>query len=156
MKTKVLVVLFTMLFTMLFALAMMAQTATQAPAAPATGDQASTCPCCGHDMANMKPGDKCPMMKDGKMAGGKSCCSKDGGCCKDGKCDMAAHKNGKGCCGDKCPMMKKGGTPSAAMSCCGKDGGCCKTVASTSCCHRAAACCKNGNLPCCDANRSAA
>ena len=47
---------------------MMAQTATQtAPAAPAAGDKASGCSCCSGDVANMKPGDKCPMMKDGKI-----------------------------------------------------------------------------------------
>src|SRR5271166_3087653 len=67
MKTKAMVVL----FTMLFAMAMMAQTATPAaPAAPAAGDKAGACACCGHDMANMKAGAKCPMMKDGKMADG--------------------------------------------------------------------------------------
>ncbi len=32
---------------------------------------------------------------DGKM----SCCGKDGGCCKDGKCEMS--KDSKGCCGGK-------------------------------------------------------
>ena len=139
MKTKMMVVA----MTMLFALAMMAQTATQgAPAAPAAGD-------------------KCPMMKDGKMANGKGCCGD--GCCKDGKCDMAAHKshtmtNGKschgedcckdgkcnmadnkegkaGCCGDKCPMMK-GGKPAAT-----KSHGCCRSVAEVSCCRTGAACC---------------
>ncbi len=123
--------------TLVFALAMVAQTASQAaPAAPAAGDKASACPCCAHNMANMKSGDKCPMMKDGKMAKGASCCGKDGGCCKDGKCDMKAMKDGKmaccadgkcpmmskdgkaGCCGDKCPMMKKGDKSSAVKSCC--------------------------------------
>ena len=156
MKTKVLVVL----FTVLFALAMMAQTATQAaPSAPATGDKATTCACCNHDMANMKPGDKCPMMKDGKMANGKACCGKDGGCCKDGKCDMAAHKDGKmGCCGDKCPMIKDGKTASG-KSCCG--GKCpmmssVKPATGASCCAKGAACCKGGYMPCCDANKTAA
>ena len=39
---------------------------------------------------------KCPMMaKGGKM----QCCGKDGGCCKDGKCNMA--KDGKSCCDGK-------------------------------------------------------
>jgi len=43
-----------------------------------------------------KAANKCPMMaKDGKMA----CCGKDGGCCKDGQCDMA--KDGKSCCDGK-------------------------------------------------------
>jgi len=45
-----------------------------------------------------KAPNKCPMMaKDstGKM----SCCGKDGGCCKDGKCDIA--KDGKNCCNPK-------------------------------------------------------
>jgi len=119
MKTKVMV----MLLTLVFALGMMAQTAT--PVAPAA----------------TKTGDKCPMMKDGKMADGKSCCgdkcctgdkcnmaahkgqktsdnqaccSGENGCCKDGKCEMAANKDGKGgCCGDKCPMMKKSDKPAA-------------------------------------------
>ena len=166
MKTKVMVVL----FTMLFAVAMMAQTAT--PAAPAAGDKASGCPCCS--------GDKCPMMKDGKMADGKSCCGdgccKDGkcdmaahkghtmadgksccgeGCCKDGKCSMTAHKDGKGgCCGDKCPMMKKGDKSAAKPS--GKDADCCKTKAESSCCHTAAACCKGGYMPCCGRDKTAA
>ena len=73
MKTKWMV----LVVTLLFALGMMAQTATQAaPAAPAAGDKASACACCSDDMANMKPGDKCPMMKDGKMAKGESCCGK--------------------------------------------------------------------------------
>ena len=164
MKTKVMVVV----VTMLFALAMIGQTATQAP--PAAGDKASTCPCCSAD--------KCPMGKDGKMADGKSCCSdgccKDGkcdmaahkghtmasgksccgeGCCKDGKCNMAAHKDGKGCCGDKCPMMK--GEKSAAKPT-DKNDNCCRTTAVVSCCAKGAACCKNGNLPCCDASRRAA
>jgi len=133
--------------TLLFALTMMAQTATQtAPAAPA--DKTSTCPCCS---------DKCPMGNDGKMADGKSCCNngccKDGkcdmaahkghtmasgksccaeGCCKDGKCDTATHKSGKGCCGDKCPMMKKG-----------------DKVSTNSCCAPGAACCQNGTMGCC-------
>jgi hypothetical protein len=39
---------------------------------------------------------KCPMMaKDGKM----SCWGEDGGCCKDGKCNMA--KDRKSCCDGK-------------------------------------------------------
>ena len=144
--------------TLVFALAMVAQTASQsAPAGPAVGDKASACPCCGHDMANMKPGDKCPMMKDGKMAKGASCCGKDGGCCKDGKCDMKAMKDGKmaccadgkcpmmskdgkaGCCGDECPMMKKGE----------------KTAAAKSCCAEGAACCAGGGS-CCGHNKAAA
>ena len=129
MKTKWMV----LLMTLLFALGMIAQTATQsAPAAAAAGDKASGCSCCSGDMANMKPGDKCPMMKDGKMAKGESCCGKDGNCCKDGKCDMAAHKDGKaGCCGDKCPMMKKG-DKSAAAACCSEGAACCQGGAS--CC----------------------
>jgi len=169
MKTKWMV----LVVTLLFALGMMAQTATQAaPATPAAGDKASACACCGHDMANMKPGDKCPMMKDGKMAKGESCCGKDSACCKDGKCDMAAHKDAKtgccgdkcammsskdgkaGCCGDKCPMMKKG-EKSAAKSA-GKDDGCCKKTAEVSCCHTAAACCKGGYMPCCGRDKAAA
>jgi hypothetical protein len=103
-----------MLLTLVFALGMMAQTAT--PAAPAAGETTKTCACCAHDMANMKPGDKCPMMaqKDGKKGDPTSCCGKETGCCKDGKCDMQAHKDGttadaKSCCtGDKCSMMAKG------------------------------------------------
>lgn len=168
MKTKVMVVV----VTMLFALSLMAQTATQtAPASTAAGDAAKTCACCSGDKADAKAGDKCPMMKDGTMADGMACCGKDGGCCKDGKCDMAAHKDGrmaccsdgkcnmaahkegKGCCGDKCPMMK--GEKSGAKSS-GKNDGCCKTTAAVSCCAKGAACCKNGNLPCCDASRTAA
>jgi len=158
MKTKVMVVL----FTMLFALTMMAQTATQA--APAAGEKTSSCcndkcpmakdgkGCCEHDMANMKAGEKCPMMKDGKMANGKSCCGD--GCCKDGKCAMASNKDGKGgCCGDKCPMMKKG-DKSAAKSPSKDD--CCKKTAEVSCCHAAAACCKGGYMPCCGRDKTAA
>ena len=166
MKTKLMVVV----VTMLFALAMVAQTATQSvPSAPATGDKASGCACSTED--------KCPMGKDGKMADGSSCCGES--CCKDAKCDMAAHKAGKGGgCGDKCPMK---GAKSASGSCCtegatcchagaaccgdGKvpptaalvEGDCCKSAAeASSCCRTGAACCKNGNLPCCDANRQAA
>ena len=136
MKTRVMVVQ----FTMLFALAMMAQTATQAtPAAPVTGDKATTCACCNHDMANMKPGDKCPMMKDGKMA----CCGAGGGCCKDGKCDMKVMKDGKmACCsGDKCPMMtQKDGKTAAGKSCC--DGNKCPMMAKG----------KNSSAGCCCGN----
>jgi hypothetical protein len=55
-----------------------------------------------------KPGMKCPMMaenKDGKM----SCCGKDGGCCKDGKCDMAKSGKGKSCCdGNMCERPAAG------------------------------------------------
>jgi len=171
MKTKVMVVVVTMLFT----LAMVAQTASQA--VPATGDSANACACSDHDKADAKSGDKCPMMKGGKMADGNACCGegcgKDGkcdmaahkdhtvangksgcgeGCCKHGKCNMAAHKDAKaGCGGDKCPMVKDGKAAAAKSS-----AGCCKTTASASCCKNAAACCKNGNLPCCDAQRSAA
>ena len=47
-----------------------------------------------------KAANKCPMTitaKDGKA----SCCGKDGGGCKDGKCEMS--KDGKSCCdGMKC------------------------------------------------------
>lgn len=133
MKTKLTVVV----ITMLFGLAMVAQTATQSvPAAPANGDKASGCACC--------TGDKCPMGKDGKcdmaahkdpaMANGKSCCTE--GCCKDGKCYMAIHKAGKGrCCGDKCPMK---GVKAASVSCC--------TEGATSC-HAGAACCGKGKVP---------
>ena len=78
MKSKMLVIL----STLVMALGLMAQNATQTPAAP-SGDSTNACACCNHDKA------------DGKM----SCCGKDGGCCKDGKCDMA--KGGKGCCGGK-------------------------------------------------------
>jgi hypothetical protein len=138
MKSKILVIA----TTLLMALAMMAQTATQAtPAAPA--DKANTCACCNHDKADAKPGEK------------MECCGKDGGCCKDGKCDMKAHKDGKmtccsgdkcpmmsqkdgkaGCCGDKCPMMKSG-----------------KTTAEVSCCAKGAACCKGGAMPCCSRDK---
>lgn len=147
MKTKVMVVA----VVMLFALAMVAQTASQAiQGATATGDSAKACACCGHDKADAKSGDKCPMMKDGKMAEGNACCGE--GCCKDGKCNPADHKDAKaGCCGDKCPMVKDGKTATAPKS----SAGCCKTTASASCCKNGAACCKNGNLPCCDAQRTA-
>ncbi|HEY4901324.1 MAG TPA: hypothetical protein VIH91_10955 [Terriglobales bacterium] len=135
MKSKILV----LATTLLMALAMIAQTAAQAtPAAPV--DNGKTCACCNHGKADAKPGEK------------MECCDKDGGCCKDGKCDMKAHKDGKmaccsgadkcpmmsqkdgkaGCCGDKCPMMKKG-----------------KTTAAASCCAKGAACCKGGSMPCC-------
>lgn len=111
MKTKLLVIL----STLVMALALMAQSATQTTP-PATGDT-KTCACCNHDKA------------DGKMA----CSGKDGGCCKDGKCDMAS-KDGKDAmtheqmmsgddkAANKCPMMAKDGK----MACCGKDGGGCK------------------------------
>ena len=76
-------------------------------------------------------------------------------CCKDGKCTMAANKDGKGgCCGDKCPMMKKGEKTAAKSS--GKNDGCCKTTASTSCCAKGAACCKGGYMPCCGRDKAAA
>jgi len=151
-----------------FALGMMAQTAT--PAAPATGEKSSSC--CN---------DKCPMGKDGKMADGKSCCGdgccKDGkcdmaahkghamangksccgeGCCKDGKCEMAANKDGKtGCCGDKCPMMKKGEKSAAMPSAKSKDN-CCEKAAEVSCCRGGAGCCKGGSNPCCGRDKTAA
>lgn len=48
-----------------------------------------------------KDGMKCPMMSGGKM----ECCGKDGGCCKDGKCDMS---KGKSCCGGKCERPQAG------------------------------------------------
>ena len=151
MKTKWIV----SVVTLLFALVMIAQTASQAaPAAPAAGDKASACPCCAHDMANMKPGDKCPMMKDGKMAKGMACCGDANGCCKDGKCAMAANKDGKaGCCGDKCPVMK--GNKSTAKSS-GKANNCCEKTTSTSCCAKGAACCRGGYMPCCDRDKTAA
>jgi hypothetical protein len=113
MKSKLLVIL----STLVMALALMAQTATQTTPAPA-GDT-KTCSCCNHDKA------------DGNMA----CCGKDGGCCKDGKCDMMS-KDGKDAMthehmmsGDdkganKCPMTAK--DSNGKMSCCNKDGGCCK------------------------------
>src|SRR5664279_1311117 len=99
MKSKMLVIV----TTLLMAVAMMAQTATQAaPAAPA--DKAATCACCNHDKADAKAGEK------------MECCGKDG------KCDMAAHKDGKmACCsGDKCPMMKDG-KMADGKSCCAGD-----------------------------------
>jgi hypothetical protein len=155
MKTKVMAVV----SMLVFALVMMAQTAT--PTVPATGDAAKTCACCGGDKTDAKAGEK------------MDCCGKDGGCCKDGKCDMKAHKNGKaaccsgekcammaqkdgnaGCCGDKCPMMK-GGKPTAALSHDGKDG-CCKSAAAASCCAKGAACCKGGYMPCCGGENKAA
>ena len=111
MKSKMLVIL----STLIMALGLMAQNATQTPAAP-SGDSPKACACCNHDHAggkmsccgkdgkcgqmskDGKTSMKCPMMandKDGKM----SCCGKDGGCCKDGKCDMS--KGSKGCCNGK-------------------------------------------------------
>jgi hypothetical protein len=113
MKSKLLVIL----STLVMAVVLMAQTATQTTPAP-SGDT-KTCACCNHDKA------------DGKMA----CCGKDGGCCKDGKCDMMS-KDGKDAmthehmmsgddkAANKCPMMTKDGN--GKMSCCGKDDGCCK------------------------------
>jgi|SRR5208283_5163595 len=113
MKSKLLV----FLSTMVMALALMAQTETQSTPPPAA--DAKTCACCNHDMA------------DGK----KACCGKDGGCCKQGKCDMMS-KEGKGTMTheqvmssddktpNKCPMKAKDST--GKMSCCDKDGGCCK------------------------------
>jgi len=156
MKTKVMVVV----SMLVFALAMMAQTA--APTAPAAaGDAAKACACC--NQADAKTGEK------------MDCCGKDGNGCKDGKCDMKAHKGGKmaccsgadkcpmmaqkdgkaGCCGDKCPMMK-GGKSSAGRSGAGKAGGCCAAVASESCCHKGAGCCKGGYMPCCSGANKAA
>ena len=150
MKSKILVIA----TTLLMALAMMAQTATQATPAPATGD-AKTCACCNHDKTDAKSGEK------------MECCGKEGGCCKDGKCDMKAHKDGKmACCsGDKCPMMKDG-KMAEGKSCCG-DMGCCsgdkcpmmkksKTTADASCCAKGAACCKGGTMPCCGREKVAA
>ncbi len=107
MKSKMLVIL----STLVLALGLMAQNATQTPAAP-SGDSSKACACCNHDQA------------DGKMA----CCGKDGKCgqSKDGKGAAMSHnemmsKDGKS--GMKCPMMAKN---DGKMSCCGKDGGCCK------------------------------
>ena len=109
MKSK----LFVLFSALLIALAMMAQTATQTTPAPAGDTKA--CACCNHDKA------------DGKM----SCCGKDGGCCKDGKCAMMSH-DGKDAMahehmmsGDnqdnKCPMMAKDGK---STGCCCADGNC--------------------------------
>ena len=139
MKSKILVIA----TTLLMALSMMAQTATQA-APSTTGDNAATCGCCNHDKADAKSSEK------------MACCEKDGGCCKDGKCDMKAHKDGKmACCsGDKCAM--KDGKMAGGKGCCGKDGGCCKTTAATSCCAKGAACCKGGYMPCCGHDKTAA
>jgi hypothetical protein len=114
MKTKAVV----LMFTLVFALAMIAQSTTQSTPAPA-GDNTKTCACCNHDKTDAKA--------DEKMA----CCGKDGGCCKDGKCDMAAHKDGKmACCsGDKCPMKttSKDGKMADGKSCCA--GGKCPMMA---------------------------
>ena len=155
MKSKILVIT----TTLLMALALMAQTAAQATPAPA--DKATTCACCNHDKSDAKPGEK------------MECCGKDGGCCKEGKCDMKAHKDGKmaccsgdkcpmmaqkdgkaGCCGDKCPMMK-GGKSTAGLSHGAKDS-CCKSAAAVSCCAKGAACCKGGYMPCCSSENKAA
>jgi hypothetical protein len=114
MKSKMLVIL----STLVMALGLMAQNATQTPAAP-SGDNPKACACCNHDKA------------DGKM----SCCGKDGKCgqmSKDGKDAMMSHdemmsKDSKG--GMKCPMMAKSDGKDGKdgkMSCCGKDGSCCK------------------------------
>ena len=112
MKSKMLVIL----STLVMALGLMAQNATQTPAAP-SGDSTKACACCNHDKA------------DGKM----SCCGKDGKCgqmSKDGKDattmshDEMMSKDGKS--GMKCPMMAKNGGKDGKMSCCGKDGSCCK------------------------------
>ncbi len=92
MKSKMLVIL----STLIMALGLMAQNATQTPAAP-SGDSSKGCACCKHDQA------------DGKM----SCCGKDGKCgqmSKDGKDATMSHdemmsKDGKS--GMKCPMMAK-------------------------------------------------
>ena len=139
MKAKILVIA----TTLLMALAMMAQTATQTTPST-TGDNTATCGCCNHDKADAKSSEK------------MECCEKDGGCCKDGKCDMKAHKDGKmACCsGDKCAM--KDGKMAGGKGCCGKDGGCCKTTAATSCCAKGAACCKGGYMPCCGHDKTAA
>jgi len=153
MKTEVMVVV----SMLVFALAIMAQTA--APTAPATADDSKTCACCNH--ADAKADEK------------TDCCGKDGGCCKDGKCDMKAHKDGKmaccsgdkcpmtaqkdgkaGCCGDKCPMMN-GGKSTTGLSGGAKDG-CCKSAATASCCAKGAACCKGGYMPCCSGENKAA
>ena len=111
MKSKMLVTL----STLVMALGLMAQNATQTPAAP-SGDSPKTCACCNHNQA------------DGKMA----CCGKDGKCgqSKDGKDGAMSHdemmsKDGKS--GMKCPMMAKGESKDGKMACCGgKDSGCCK------------------------------
>ena len=92
MKSKMLVIL----STLVMALGLMAQNATQTPAAP-SGDNPKACACCNHDQA------------DGKM----SCCGKDGKCgqmSKDGKDATMSHdemmsKDGKS--GMKCPMMAR-------------------------------------------------
>ena len=112
MKSKVLVVL----STLMMALALMAQSATQTPTAPA-GDQAKSCACCSHDKADGKM--SC-CGKDGECCGKDSACCKDGTCCsgKDGKqCSMMSKgKDGKmSCCADgKCEMAKG----SKGKSCC--------------------------------------
>ena len=90
MKSKLLVI-FSML---MMALVLMAQNATQSTPAP-SGDNTKSCACCNHD-----------------QAGGKMACSKDGGCCCQGK-------DGK-----ECPMMSK--DSSGKMNCCDKAGGCCQ------------------------------
>ena len=143
MKSKILVIV----TTLLMALAMMGQTATQTTPST-TGDNTATCGCCNHDKADAKSSEK------------MECCEKDGGCCKDGKCDMKAHKDGKmACCsGDKCKMMaQKDGKAASGKSCC--DGDKCpmmKKTAKASCCAKGAACCKNGSNPCCSGDKTAA
>ena len=89
MKSKMLVIL----STVVMALGLMAQNATQTPAAP-SGDSPKACACCNHDQAD---GKMACCGKDGKC--GQSKDGKDGGCCKDGKCDMAKGSNS--CCGGK-------------------------------------------------------
>src|ERR1035438_10168523 len=99
MKSKMLVIL----STLVMALGLMAQNATQTPAAP-SGDNPKACACCNHDKADGKMSccgkdGKCGQPSKDGTDGKMSCCGEDGGCCKDGKCDMA--KGSKGCCGGK-------------------------------------------------------
>src|ERR1035441_7270774 len=101
MKSKMLVIL----STLVMALGLMAQNATQTPAAP-SGDDPKACACCNHDQAG------------GKM----SCCGKDGKfgqMSKDGKDATMSHdemmsKDGKS--GMKCPMMAKNDGKDSKMS----------------------------------------
>jgi len=106
MKSKALVIL----STLVMALALMAQSATQASPTPG-GDSAKACACCNHDQA------------DGRNAccgKGAACCGKGNACCqsKDGKaCSMMSKDqagNVTGCAGGKCSMTSKNG-----KGCCG-------------------------------------
>jgi hypothetical protein len=113
MKSKALIIA----STLLMALALMAQSTSQSTSVPA-GNNAKSCACCDHANAGGKMAccgkDASCCAKGSATCKAGTCCQGEDGkacamiskdskgkmvCCSDGKCDMAADKDSKGCCG---------------------------------------------------------